>query len=293
MTQDRVWVFYDTIAKLQSNPLTQDEAQSAIMKIRAHDIARFFIWTQGWANWQPLKSYLESDQKIFVSTFTISRSNEETIKAAARDIREHTITQTMTHFPFGDDEPTSSGLTNSGTLTGTNSAAFSHIVLSEDTMSRYMNKDLPEYNSLVDFDGEELTFSNIKKPKMDFSDMLAERKMGNRAVRHELKIETLLISSRGKTFRTTTKNISLSGILAETMIPFDFYNCVFDIVVISSIQKDPRKARVKLQAETVIQGGQRTQRLKYVNMTSQQKTDLHNLMQEYLTYTRSKKGKAA
>ncbi len=289
MTQARVWVFYDSIAKLQSNALTQDEAQSAIMKIRAHDIGRFFIWTQGWANWQPLKTYLESDQKIFVSTFTISRSNEETIKAAARDIREHTITQTLTHFAYGDDEPTSTGLTNTGTFTGTNTAAFSHIILAEDTMSRFMNKDLPENNSLVDFDGEELTFSNVKKPKMDFSDMLANKKMDQRALRHELKIETLMISSRGKSFRTTTKNISLSGILAETMIPFDFFNCVFDIVVISSIQKDPRKARIKLQAETIIQGGQRTQRLKFVNMTPQQRNDLHNLMQDYLTYTRGRK----
>lgn len=289
MTQARVWVFYDSIAKLQSNALTQDEAQSAIMKIRAHDIARFFIWTQGWQDWQPLKTYLESDQKIFVSTFTISRSNEETIRAVAREIREHTITQTMTRFPFGDDEPTNAGLTSAGTATGTNTAAYSHIVLTEDTMSRYMNKKLPEYNSLIDFDGEELTFSNIKKPKMDFSDMLANKKMDQRAVRHELKIETLLISSRGKTFRTTTKNISLSGILAETMIPFEFYNCVFDIVVISSIQKDPRKARVKLQAETVIEGGQRTQRLKYINMTSQQKGDLQNLMEDYLAFTRARK----
>lgn len=289
MTQERVWVFYDSIAKLQSNALTQDEAQSAILKIRAHDIARFFIWTQGWQDWQPLKTYLESDQKIFVSTFTISRSNEETIKAVARDIREHTITQTMTRFPYGDNEPTNAGVTSAGTFTGTDNAAFSHIVLSEDTMSRYMNKNLPEYNSLVDFDGEELTFSNIKKPKMDFSDMLANKKMDNRAVRHELKIETLLISSRGKTFRTTTKNISLSGILAETMIPFEFYNCTFDIVVISSIQKDPRKARVKLQAETVIEGGQRTQRLKYINMTSAQKSELHSLMEDYLAYTRTKK----
>lgn len=289
MTQERVWVFYDSIAKLQSNALTQDEAQSAILKIRAHDIARFFIWTQGWQDWQPLKTYLESDQKIFVSTFTISRSNEETIKAVARDIREHTITQTMTRFPYGDNEPTNAGVTSAGTFTGTDNAAFSHIVLSEDTMSRYMNKNLPEYNSLVDFDGEELTFSNIKKPKMDFSDMLANKKMDNRAVRHELKIETLLISSRGKTFRTTTKNISLSGILAETMIPFEFYNCTFDIVVISSIQKDPRKARVKLQAETVIEGGQRTQRLKYINMTSAQKAQLHSLMEDYLAYTRTQK----
>jgi hypothetical protein len=292
MTQERVWVFYDSIAKLQSNALTQDEAQSAIMKIRAYDIARFFIWTQGWQDWQPLKTYLESDQKIFVSTFTISRSNEETIKAVARDVREHTITQTITRFPFGDDEPTNAGVTNAGTFTGTDSAAFSHIVLTEDTMSRYLNKNSPEYNSLVDFDGEELTFSNIKKPKMDFSDMLANKKMDNRAVRHELKIETLLISSRGKTFRTTTKNISLSGILAETMIPFEFYNCVFDIVVISSIQSDPRKARVKLQAETIIEGGQRTQRLKYINLTPQQKGDLQNLMEEYLVYTRKKKKSA-
>ena len=86
MSNNVLWVFYDSISKIQSNPLSTDAAQSTIMKIRPNSINRFFIWTQGWQNWQPLKSYLESDQRVFVSTFTISKTNEETLTAAFKEI---------------------------------------------------------------------------------------------------------------------------------------------------------------------------------------------------------------
>src|SRR3954462_15465985 len=100
MSRKQLWVFYDSVAKIQSNPLSRDEAQSTILKIRPQSIERFFIWTQGWQNWQPLQTYLESDQKVFVSTFTVSRSNEETVKAIAKELFEQTATYSQTHTSF-------------------------------------------------------------------------------------------------------------------------------------------------------------------------------------------------
>lgn len=292
MTQARVWVFYDSVAKLQSNALTQDEAQSTILKIRAHEIGRFYIWTLGWQNWQALRTYLESDQKIFVSTFTISKLNHETSQAVAREIAENTMTitqtQTKTHLPHDVLDKTFAG---THTQTGTHSSVYSHILLSEETMSAYMQQQ-SEDNGSPSFDADELTYSNIQKPKVDFSKILAEQ-MQERALRHELKIETLLISPKSKTFRTNTKNISLSGVLLETTIPFEFYDCTFDIVIINTLQTDPRKARVKLQAEAVMNGAQRSQRLRYMNMNTKQKSELQELMQDYLKQIKQPKKKAA
>lgn len=281
MAEDKsTWVFYDSIAKIQSNALSKDEAQSAILKIRPQSIERFFIWTQGWQNWQALKSYLESDQKNFVSTFTISRSNEETIKAATQEIREHTITQTRTSFP--KDE----------TVTGTDTKSYSHILLAEETISRYVRAEQAHEIYGHKFNADELTLSNIQKPNLDFSD-LTSRNLDKRAVRHEFKIQVLLISKRGKTFRTYSKNISLSGALLEDTMPFEFYDTIFDIVVMSSLNKDPKKARVKLQGKAVVAGANRSQRLQYENQTEEQKTALACLLEDYVDVTKNPKQKAS
>jgi hypothetical protein len=269
MANNVFWVFYDSISKIQSNPLSTDEAQSTIMKIRPNSITRFFIWTQGWQNWQPLKSYLESDQKVFVSTFTISKTNEETLTAAFKEITELTQTQTHTSFPHEQ--------TNTNTNTNTGTSTYSHIKLDEDTISKLVKTE-----SHKSFDAEEITWSNVKKPDFNFSKVLTKA-MGKRETRHDLKIEVLLISRRGKTFRSKSKNISLSGALLEDTIPFEFYDTPFDLVVLSTITKDPKKARVKLEGITIgeVKGG-RTQRIQYNNPNEDQKLLLQSLLEEYL-----------
>lgn len=269
MANNVLWVFYDSISKIQSNPLSTDDAQSTIMKIRPNSITRFFIWTQGWQNWQPLKSYLESDQKVFVSTFTISKTNEETLTAAFREITELTQTQTHTSFPHEQ--------TNTNTGTGSGTGTYSKVRLDEDTISRLVKIESPK-----NFDGDEITWSNVKKPDFNFSKVL-NKSMGKREARHDLKIEILLISKRGKTFRSKSKNISLSGALLEDTIPFEFYDTPFDLVVLSTLTKDPKKARVKLEGVTIGEvKGSRTQRIQYNSPSDDQKKMLQSLLEEYI-----------
>lgn len=281
MTTNKVlWVFYDSISKIQSNPLSTDEAQSTIIKIRPNSINRFFIWTQGWQNWQPLKSYLESDQKNFVSTFTVSKSNEETLTAAFKEITELTQTQTHTSFPHEQ------------TQTGTNTKSYSSIRLDEETISRLVRIEGKQLkDSYPSVDADEITWSNVKKPDFNFSKIL-NKSMGKRETRHDLKIEVLLISKRGKTFRSKSKNISLSGALLEDTIPFEFYDTTFDLVVLSTLTKDPKKARVKLEGKTVGDTkNSRTQRIQYNNPTDDQKKLLQGLLEDYLVVKRNSEPK--
>lgn len=276
MAGKQLWVFYDSVAKIQSNPLSRDEAQSTILKIRPQSIERFFIWTQGWQNWQPLKTYLESDQKTFVSTFTVSRSNEETVKALAKEIFEQTATynQTTTSFPHEDTQ----------TATHTHTKTYSHINLREETISRFLKASDLDANLVDNFDADKLNLNPEKKPSLDFSKIL--KKMDTRATRHELKIEILLISARGKTFRTLSKNISLTGVLLEDCMPYDFYDKEFEVVVISAINKDTKNSRVKLQAKAVVASGNYTQRVQFVNINSEQKEKLQQFLEDYLESAR-------
>lgn len=263
------WIFYDTFAKTQSKPLTQEEAQTAIFKMRPVDIERFYIWTTGWSNWQALKSYMESDQKNFVSTFIVSKRGEETIKAVFREVVENT------HTSF--------------TVKKEDSVSFSNIRLNEDTVRHVVNEmQSKQKEKIAHFDGEEITWSNIQKPEMDFS-RIRNAPMENRSTRHELKIEVLLISPKvGKTFRSRSKNISLTGTMLEDNIPFDYYDTVFDVVVINNYTKDPQKSRVKLAGKTVAAEGL-SARIQYVNVTEVQKKSLENLLQDYINLQKTKK----
>ena len=280
--QQSLWVFYDSIAKIQSNRLTRDEAQSTILKIRPQTIDRYFIWTQGWENWQPLRSYLESDQKVFVSTFTVSHSNEETAKAVAKEIFEQTITyaHTKTSFRHHDnvnEPPASDQDTKSVTNTAYN-RIYSKINLNDEPSINFNRSGDPNNDYTTQFEIEHIDLKNIKKPSFDFSKIT--KRMDQREPRLELKIEVLLISPRGK-------NISLTGALLEDCMPFDFYEVVFDVVVISHITG--KGARVKLQGRSIVAGGNYTQRLQFINPTADQKKDLQNLLKDYVDATKALK----
>lgn len=256
------WVLYDSLSKAQSQPIRTADAQVMILKMRPPQIERFFIWTPGWQSWQPLRSYLESDQKNFVSTFTVPTHGEDTIKATFRDVTE--ITQTKTNLRPGDETKTN---------------AYSRISLHEENIHHIVKQENAKTNK--QFDGDEITWSNIQKPTVDFSRLNKKKTLDKREVRHELKIEVILISQKGKSFRSRSKNISLSGSLLEDTIPFDYYDNVFDVVVINNSTKDPMKARVQLKARTVGDGGL-TQRIQYSHVTDTQKKALQILLEDYL-----------
>lgn len=268
------WVFYDSLSKFQSNPVSTEDAQIMIFKMRPPQMARFLIWTTGWQNWQPLRAYLESDQKNFVSTFTVPKTGEETVKATVKDVLENTLTNFKIQRDAGQGDKAKKEDTHS----------FSSIRLDEETISRIVRQDKIEQNET--FNGEEITWSNIKKPDLDFS-KFSGKNMSRREPRHELKIEVLLISSKGKTFRSRSKNISLSGSLLEDSIPFDYYDTVFDVVIINNHTSDPLKSRVKLSAKTV--GDGLTQRIHYNNPTELQKRQLQHLLEDYLESQRGSK----
>ncbi|MBC7741056.1 MAG: hypothetical protein H7061_02585 [Bdellovibrionaceae bacterium] len=257
MPDNQKWVFYDSLAKTQSNPMSTEEAQMALFKMRPRDFDRFYIWTAGWKEWQPLSLYLTTDQNFFVTTFTVQ--NEETVKAKIRDVLEV--------------KPNS----------GEPSLSFSSIRLDEDTAAN-PNDIYRQY------DGDEISWENIQKPAIDFS-KLKKKKADARDTRHELKIEIILISPKGKSFRSKSKNISLSGSLLEDNIPFDYYGITFDIVVVNKDSSDPARSRLSLQGQTV--GDGLTQRLQFYNITEEKKAVLQRLLSEYVDQQKKYKKKSA
>lgn len=243
------------MSKTQSNPISLEEAQMALFKMRTRDWQRFYIWTQGWNNWQPLELFLKSDQNYFVPEFKASAPDDTVKYRLIRDVLEMNQVDENTHKEI--------------------TASFSGVAIKEEMIQ---NPE-PQFGKSA-FDGDDLNWDLAKKPEINFKKLKEKMSYGNRSDRHNLKIEILLISNKDKTFRSISKNISLTGSLLEDNIPFDYYGVVFDIVIVNRVASDNKNARLKLKATTV--GDGLTQRLHFYEVTDQQKMALQNLLQDYL-----------
>ena len=252
------WIFYDSFSKTQSNPISTDEAQMAIFKMKTKDWPRFFIWTPGWAEWQSLELFLKSEQKVFITGFASAHTNPGNQETVKQDINQNevgikSVTKKVLH------EITKS---------------FSGVVIEEEPV--YEEASVGKSS----FDGEELSWSKTEKPAINFKKLADKMSFSRRDTRHELKIEILLISPKGKTFRSNSSNISLSGSLLEDNIPFDYYGIPFDVVIVNRAAENHVNARVTLKARTIGEG--LTQRIGFSDITATQKKALHGLLQDYL-----------
>jgi hypothetical protein len=255
MLDKNVWVLFDSVTQIQSQPLSQDQLQSAIYKMQKTDFARFHIWTTGWENWQGLNIFLDSEQSVFIKDIETAKklAEEKTVSRKPAKAEKSEITQTKS-------------ITKSATVIRLND---------EHTKTSFKIK-----NTNPKFDGDNLTWSGAAPPTdLNFS-KIKVTDYSNRAARHELKIEILLISAKGKTFRSHSKNISLTGTMLEDSAPFDYYGNIFDVVVVNRYADNPVNSRVQLKAKTVGEG--LTARLQFENVTEDQKRRLTTMLNEYI-----------
>jgi len=266
MSNKNAWVLFDSVTKIQSQPLTQDQLQSAIFKMQKTDHTRFHIWTTGWQSWQVLNVFLDSDQTLFIKDIETAKklAEEKTVHRYKKDVvSEDTLTKSVTK-----------------------AATIIKMGHEEMTQTSFKIKDKE-----TKFDGDNLTWSGAAPPQdLNFS----KTKMtdySNRAARHELKIEVLLVSPKGKTFRSYSKNISLTGTMIEDNVPFDYYGASFDVIVVSRYASNPINSRVQLKSKIVGEG--LTSRLQFENVTDVQKQRLTILLNEYIEKQKGQAKKSA
>ncbi len=267
-TTGKTWVLLDGITKIQSQPLQTEQLQLAILKLNERDWTRFYVWTQGWANWQLLKDFLNSDQKDFALAGT--PASEENVKA---HIHAQIASRKKVTIQPQQQEDTVTKAAHYPQQKQAGGKAMTMVSSSEETI-------VPE-SMEKDYNGDTIDESAYHKPPqpLDFKEISEAYK--NRAERHELKIEILLISQKGKTFKSYSRNISLTGSLLEDNIPFDFYGVHFDLVVVNRNSLNPQNGRVQMRAETV--GDGLTQRVRFVTPSEMLKQRLMNLLNDYLT----------
>lgn len=237
------WFILDCVTQIQSQPLSEDQIRMTLMRITEKEYDRYFVWTNTWENWQSVRLFLKSEDPVVQR---IINKDSEKKKAATK---EDTITKSSTYVKT-DDETTAG-------------SSYRYINLQKDTDMNQINMD------------------QVKLPNnIDFKKLVTKEAYKHRMTRHDLKIEVLLISKLGKTFRSYSKNISLSGSLLEDNVPFDYYGEMFDVVVVNRYAKDPANSRVQIKGVTVGDGVSR--RIEFEPYTEAAKVKLVFLLNEYL-----------
>lgn len=266
-TKGQIWIFFDSVTKKKTKPMTLIEAQMIVLRLKVKQARKLFIWTPGWEKWQPLEAYLKLNQSFFaVAPSRISRAQSEEKKKSSNsetedivisenqsmvtslseeksglsktDKEEHDSSETVTAASGRTYTATATEFVSDNTSTETGTGAVGEKSTSKKSGTSTTKKKKPIDYEVFDFHGDHLEMKP-KAPPMKPTSLNEKRGFG----RYEFAFEVILVSKGGKSFRTTSQNISMGGTLLETPIPREFLGTVFDLIIVNKLELDPKKSR--------------------------------------------------
>lgn len=261
--QGKIWIIYDAVKKVQSKPMSAVQAQVTLLSLVSRDLSKYFLWTPGWEEWTCLKDFVASEQTYFILSKPPTPcgdkppSTPDEVETETTSIIEHTIKDLE--------------------------SSYTQVVVG---VAPERSEDFG-YN-FQDFNGHELDLAKIKKNKPESTKKKIQSKKDDdesdrrRETRHNFKIEVVLVS-KIRSFRTYSRNISLSGTMLEHEIPKDFLNTPFDLIIVNPFEANPTKARLLFRAKIV--GDVRdTRRLMFIEQDSSMTLRLDALLKAYVAY---------
>lgn len=144
-----------------------------------------------------------------------------------------------------------------------------------------------DYNQF-DFHGDHLNLDTKKVPPPK-ANPLSEKRT---SIRYVAALDVILVSKSGKTFRTISLNISMTGILLEAPIPKEFFGGVFDLIIGNRMEPDPKKNRFMFRGKLVGDLAD-PKRLTFVEPTKETATQLQALLQSLESNHEDSAGKSA
>lgn len=264
-----LWVLYDPIKETQSDKLTTEETQFVILRLKTKLLNDYLIWREDWPKWKKLNSYLASDDSPFmnlVPTGVVDDADK------AKD-----------KIPAKSSEPVKMSPADSDTISRVRASFdISEVKIKEVSITEAFGKTKNQ------FDGDQFStdqgFDNIESPpstiNIDFKGLNKVTAFSKKIASNNYKIELLLIHPKGHMFRTTAQDISLTGTFSEKIIPSEFHNSTFDLVVINNLISDDEYKRVNLKGSIVVTDS-RTY-IQYVSTTDEQKSLLRAGLDYYL-----------
>lgn len=313
MSQEgKVWMLFNMLTQKRSEALTKSEMQMALFSMKIKEIENIYIWTAGWATWQPLKEFLSSDQKHFIgynpnskikaidensvpefslsSTEITQKVDLDRFKDTSPGANFHVRGETQTDIPeMKDITPIKETRKNSENKSERSQSSkkknnnayhdktFTQLVANDEFL-----KDAKGKNDFYrnDASGDELSEKNISNDNIAEINRRTSRSFVSRSERHAFKIEVIIFFPNGKSLKSYSRNISLTGTLIEDNIPYEQNGKPFDIVIVNRFENDPRRARMTMKAIAVGEGV--TRRLQFRELNDAQIDKLHNLLSAYI-----------
>lgn len=254
MVKQKMWVLYDPANKTATEPMSMEDMQMALMKLKTRHIDRFFISCDGWPKWRHMRAFLDSDESPFMA-MNLATGQE--------------LTQTVTGISILNMKPANREMQESV------ERSFSDIQLGD------FEDHETTVESSIQIDGDQVFEDTaVKKNSLNFNELKAKNNQKTATPLEKNKIELLLENKKGQAFRCQAKNISLSGTYAEKAIPAAFLQDYFDIIIINNFMNDHKLSRLKLKAKIKITDS--AQYIVFDNMNDMQKESLRAMLAYYI-----------
>lgn len=304
MSQDsKVWMLFNTVTQKRSEALTKAEMQMALFSMKIKEIENIFIWTVGWNNWQPLREFLSSDQRHFIGhnpnkkiksidensvpEFSIT-NNEITQKVNLNKFKDQkeleihfesetktdvplmkdiTVTREVNHNPKSEKKKKDNAYLDK---------TFTKLVDNEEFLKNPKTKDFYR----TDIDATDLDEDKVSNSKIFEINKKISKDFVPRSERHAFKIEVIVFFPNGKSIKSYSSNISLTGTLIEDNIPFEQNGKLLEIVIVNRFETDNKKARMTMKGKAVGEGV--TRRLQFEELNEAQLNKLHELLAAYI-----------
>lgn len=186
------WLFVDSKTRVVSRRLSQKEADEFIQNLNGINIDNWWAWNPNFRDWILLKNILDVRNGQVRMLIEIAHTSKSLHLEDDKTVAENTE---KTQIPEEYSE-----------------------------VRTYLSETGVE--GLKDFHGDDLTVSRVPRPpSLSF---VSERRKSQRIAK---KIE-VLIAGAGKSFRTYTLNLSMTGVMLDKAIPPELQSGPFEVVFI-------------------------------------------------------------
>ncbi len=275
-TTGKVWIFYNIKTQQKTQTLSHERAQLFILELTKHEMRHIVAWTPGWKKWIPVKEILKSESSYFPlpptpgkvdtnSDITITKSGRSHSKSGKTKSRQETITNTQS----GDSKF---------------ERTYTEVQLSSSTTDHH--KDFaPE---AINWEKTPVLPMLKKNPEADMSD---DERREYRRFPH--RIEIVIMTKKGKSFRSSSANISLGGVLLREAIPTEILNDAMDLVVVNPFPDSDTPSHLMMKCK-IVGDIKNKKQLMFYDITYEVQTQLYNILDKYKkNYQAHKKKRAA
>lgn len=239
------------------------QAHLFILKLAPHEMRHYVVWTPGWEKWLPLKQMLTNPENKFeIPPPPVGSARDE------------------------ESTKTNGSLSQKSFKTDKTEKTFTEIDLSHA---------MP-FNSIDEFAPDRINWEKtpvvpvLKKSKKD--------PIKNEEDRREYKrfphrIELVLMTKKGKSFRSSSLNVSLGGALLREAVPADLLKDVMDLLVINPFPDKDTPSHLLIKGR-VVGDARDLRRLMFYDVSPEVQAKLKSILERYQkNYREHKKKRSA